>query len=106
MRSSFALYDFLESHAASFALLAYASAYFKVKYLTAFTCALLNNRPATMLHMRRTAIPHNRPGSEQGVTSRKAPPQDSRFLTTASRLRARCTVVRSRELRFPGRQPN
>jgi error-prone DNA polymerase len=43
--SSFALYGFPESHAASFALLAYASAYFKVKYLGAFTCALLNNQP-------------------------------------------------------------
>ena len=35
--SSFALYGFPESHAASFALIAYASAYFKVKYLAAFT---------------------------------------------------------------------
>ena len=43
--SSFALYGFPESHAASFALLAYAPAYFKVKYLAAFTCALLNNQP-------------------------------------------------------------
>jgi error-prone DNA polymerase len=43
--SSFALYGFPESHAASFALIAYASAYFKVKYLTAFTCAILNNQP-------------------------------------------------------------
>jgi len=43
--SSFALYGFPESHAASFALIAYASAYFKVKYLAAFTCALLNNQP-------------------------------------------------------------
>jgi error-prone DNA polymerase len=43
--SSFALYGFPESHAASFALLAYASAYFKVKYLAAFTCAILNNQP-------------------------------------------------------------
>lgn len=42
---SFALYGFPESHAASFALLAYASAYFKVKYLAAFTCAILNNQP-------------------------------------------------------------
>ncbi len=42
---SFALYGFPESHAASFALLAYASAYFKVKYLGAFTCAMLNNQP-------------------------------------------------------------
>ena len=43
--TSFALYGFPESHAASFALLAYASAYCKVKYLAAFTCALLNNQP-------------------------------------------------------------
>jgi error-prone DNA polymerase len=42
---SFALYGFPESHAASFALIAYASAYLKVKYLGAFTCAILNNQP-------------------------------------------------------------
>ena len=42
---SFALYGFPESHAASFALIAYASAYFKVHYLAAFTCAMLNNQP-------------------------------------------------------------
>ena len=43
--SSFALYGFPESHAASFALIAYASAYFKVHYLAAFTTAMLNNQP-------------------------------------------------------------
>jgi error-prone DNA polymerase len=43
--SSFALYGFPESHAASFALIAYASAFIKVKYLAAFTCAILNNQP-------------------------------------------------------------
>jgi len=43
--TSFALYGFPESHAASFALLAYASAWFKEHYLAAFTCALLNNQP-------------------------------------------------------------
>jgi error-prone DNA polymerase len=43
--SSFALYGFPESHAASFALIAYTSAYFKVKYPAAFTCAILNNQP-------------------------------------------------------------
>ena len=42
---SFALYGFPESHAASFALLAYASAYFKVHYPAAFYTALLNNQP-------------------------------------------------------------
>jgi error-prone DNA polymerase len=43
--TSFALYGFPESHAASFALLAYASAYLKCHYLGAFTAALLNNQP-------------------------------------------------------------
>ncbi len=43
--TSFALYGFPESHAASFALIAYASAYFKCHYLAAFTAALLNNQP-------------------------------------------------------------
>jgi error-prone DNA polymerase len=43
--TSFALYGFPESHAASFALLAYASAYLKCHYLSAFTAALLNNQP-------------------------------------------------------------
>jgi len=43
--SSFAAYGFPESHAASFGLLAYASAYLKVRYLAAFTCALLNCQP-------------------------------------------------------------
>jgi error-prone DNA polymerase len=43
--SSFAMYGFPESHAASFALIAYASAYLKVHYLAAFTAGLLNNQP-------------------------------------------------------------
>jgi error-prone DNA polymerase len=43
--SAFALYGFPESHAASFALLAYASAFLKVRYLAAFTTALLNHWP-------------------------------------------------------------
>jgi error-prone DNA polymerase len=43
--TSFALYGFPESHAASFALIAYASAWLKCHYLAAFTAALLNNQP-------------------------------------------------------------
>ena len=43
--TSFALYGFPESHAASFALIAYASAYLKCHYLAAFTTAMLNNQP-------------------------------------------------------------
>jgi error-prone DNA polymerase len=43
--TSFAAYGFPESHAASFALIAYASAYLKCHYLDAFTAAILNNQP-------------------------------------------------------------
>jgi error-prone DNA polymerase len=43
--TSFALYGFPESHAASFALIAYASAYLKCHYLPAFMAAMLNNQP-------------------------------------------------------------
>ena len=48
--TSFALYGFPESHAASFALLAYASAYFKAHYPAAFYTALLNNQPMGFYH--------------------------------------------------------
>jgi error-prone DNA polymerase len=43
--SSFALYGFPESHAISFALLAYASCWLKVHRPAEFYCALLNNQP-------------------------------------------------------------
>ena len=43
--SSFALYGFPESHAASFALIAYASAWLKFHYVPVFTAAMLNNQP-------------------------------------------------------------
>ena len=48
--TSFALYGFPESHAASFALLAYASAYLKAHHPAAFVCALLNNQPMGFYH--------------------------------------------------------
>jgi error-prone DNA polymerase len=48
--NSFALYGFPESHAASFALIAYASAFLKQHYLAAFTAALLNNQPMGFYH--------------------------------------------------------
>jgi len=47
---AFALYGFPESHAASFALLAYASAYLKLQYPAAFYTALLNNQPMGFYH--------------------------------------------------------
>jgi error-prone DNA polymerase len=48
--TSFAKFGFPESHAASFALLAYASAYLRTYHLAAFTCALLNNQPMGFYH--------------------------------------------------------
>ncbi len=48
--TSFALYGFPESHSASFALLAYASAYLKVHHPAAFYTALLNNQPMGFYH--------------------------------------------------------
>jgi error-prone DNA polymerase len=48
--SSFALYGFPESHAASFALIAYASAFLRCHHPAAFTCALLNNQPMGFYH--------------------------------------------------------
>jgi error-prone DNA polymerase len=48
--TSFALYGFPESHAASFALLAYASAYLRCHYLSAFLAAMLNNQPMGFYH--------------------------------------------------------
>src|SRR5207245_6180165 len=43
--TSFALYGFPESHAISFAILAYGSAYLKVHRAPAFDASLLNNQP-------------------------------------------------------------
>jgi error-prone DNA polymerase len=43
--TSFALYGFPESHAASFALIAYASSYLRAHHLACFLCALLNHWP-------------------------------------------------------------
>ena len=48
--ASFALYGFPESHAASFAHIAYASAYLKAHYPSVFYAALLNNQPMGFYH--------------------------------------------------------
>ena len=48
--SSFALYGFPESHAASFALIAYASCYLKAHHPAAFLAALLNAWPMGFYH--------------------------------------------------------
>jgi error-prone DNA polymerase len=49
--TSFAVYGFPESHAASFALLAYASAYIRTHHGPAFYAALINNQPMGFYHV-------------------------------------------------------
>jgi error-prone DNA polymerase len=48
--TAFALYGFPESHASSFALIAYASAWLKVRQPAPFYAALLNNQPMGFYH--------------------------------------------------------
>jgi len=48
--TSFALYGFPESHAASFALIAWASAWLKAHHPAAFVCSLLNAWPMGFYH--------------------------------------------------------
>ena len=69
--TSFALYGFPESHAASFALIAYASAYLKCHYLAAFTAALLNNQPMGFYSVISGS---GRAGQYQVPSTRMAPP--------------------------------
>ena len=63
---SFALYGFPESHAISFALIAYASAWFKVHRAPEFYTALLNNQPMGF-YSRGTLI---QDGKKRGVQFR------------------------------------
>jgi error-prone DNA polymerase len=60
--TSFAEYGFPESHAASFALLAYASAYLKVRHPAEFTAALLNNQPMGFYHPATIVLDAQRHG--------------------------------------------
>ena len=91
---SFALYGFPESHAASFALIAYASAYLKAHHPAAFLCALLNNQPmgfyhpATLIrdaaqHGVRT-LPVDVQRSEWGCTLEEAPSVGTKGITPAT----------------------
>src|SRR5579863_1125722 len=61
---SFALYGFPESHAASFALLAYASVYLKAHHPAAFLAALLNNWPMGFYHPATLVTDAGRHGVE------------------------------------------
>jgi error-prone DNA polymerase len=88
--TAFALYGFPESHAASFALIAYASAYLKARHPAAFTCALLNGWPMGFYHPATLVQDAER----HGVTVR---PVD------VTRSEWKCTVERGEG--EPGRVP-
>jgi error-prone DNA polymerase len=62
--TSFALYGFPESHAASFALLAYASAYLRTHHPAAFYAALINNQPMGFYHVATVVKDAQRHGLE------------------------------------------
>ncbi len=61
--TAFALYGFPESHAASFALIAYASAYLKCHHPTAFFMSLLNAWPMGFYHPASLVKEAQRAGS-------------------------------------------
>ncbi len=60
----FGEYGFPESHAASFALLVYVSAWLKCHYPEAFTCALLNSQPMGFYSPRQLIDDLRRHGGE------------------------------------------
>ncbi len=112
--TSFALYGFPESHAASFALIAYASAYLKCNYLAAFTAALLNNQPMGFYHPSTLVKNAQRHGlrvlpvdvlqSQWDCTLEKLPTQSFAMrvglrYVRGLRVEAAHAIVRERELR-------
>lgn len=69
----FASYGFPESHAASFALLTYASSYLKCHYPDAFVCALLNSQPMGFYSPRALIMDAQRHGIQfRGVDLHKS----------------------------------
>ena len=101
--TSFALYGFPESHAASFALIAYASAYLKCHYLAAFTAALLNNQPmgfyspATIVKDAQRhglkLLPVDATCSEWNCTLERVPSREYRVPSEAEVVGRRSSVV-------------
>jgi len=94
--TSFALYGFPESHAASFALLAYASAYLKCHYLAAFMAAMLNNQP---MGFYAPAILLN-DARRHGLRVLPIDVTKSMWECTVEEESARCQVLGARDLGF------
>jgi error-prone DNA polymerase len=96
--SSFAMYGFPESHAASFALIAYASAYLKVHYLAAFTCGLLNNQPMGF-YSPAVLI---KDAQRHGLRVRPIDVQRSEWLCTLEQPESECRIVPGKSGLAPG----
>ena len=86
--TAFALYGFPESHAASFALLAYASAWLKCEYPAAFLAALLNNQPMGFYHPSTLV----KDAQRHGVRVLPVDVNQSEWLCTVTQDRARPAV--------------
>ena len=93
----FGEYGFPESHAASFALLVYSSAWLKAKVPAHFVCALLNAQPMGFYS------PHSlvRDAQRHGVVVRDVDVTQSNWLSTLESSKAEVTAgVRKRALRL------
>ena len=95
--TSFAQYGFPESHAASFALLAYASAFLKCHYLVAFTAALLNNQPMGF-YSAATIV---KDAQRHGLRVKPIDVSRSEWLCTIERTASKGGVLRSSEQASP-----
>ncbi len=112
----FGEYGFPESHAASFALLVYASAWLKCRYPDVFAAALLNAQPMGFyapaqivrdvrehgVEVRPVDVNHSRLGRDAGETARARPRGctscTARWRTTsARRMRCGSACARSRD---------
>jgi len=82
----FSHYGFPESHAASFALIAYASAYLKFHYPAAFTAAILNSQPMGFYAPHTLVEDAKRHGVEVRPVDVNVSPWDCRLEDGALRL--------------------
>ncbi len=86
----FADYGFPESHAASFALIVYVSAWLKYHYPAAFACGLLNNQPMGFYAPAQIV----RDARQHGVEVRPADVNASLWNCTLERTDAGATALR------------
>ncbi len=88
----FGTYGFPESHAASFALLVYASAWMKCRYPDVFACALLNSQPMGFYAPAQII----RDAREHGVEMREVDINHSHWDNTLEAEETRITQLNSR----------